>query len=218
MKANKFFTKEKVRGLLDGDICELIRGLGMRLNLFAQSVECGLAELNLLKDPAKLGFKDAATWSQQLAEAAECLNSANESEKTKQETKKKVVELLHVIGEMDESLLQSLSKMTDASARLCNFGVNVVSLKALTSELKHWAKMIPEHEKQIAAVRKFIKEPAEPNLTAALVEAVEEKAWRTLTRGRRRYPWRTLTPMAGGRQQTTAAASSDEQCPARSSK
>ena len=183
MKAQKFFTKEKIRELLDGDNCELIRRMGMGVNLFAGSVECGLAALNLLKDPEngldKLGFKGAASWSQELAEVAEYLNNANQGDRTKKETQQNVKKLLQVMQTMDEHLMKDIAKMTDASARLYNFGVNVMSLKALTSKLKHWAKHIPEQEKQTAAVRKFIKEPTEANLITAFVAALEEKAEKT---------------------------------------
>ena len=127
------------------------------MNLFAWSVECGLAALNLLKDHEnvldKLGFKGPAALSQELGEVAEYLNNANQSERSKKETRQNVKKLLQVMQTMDENLLKDIAKMIAASARLYNFGVNVMSLKALTTKLKHWAKQVPEQEKQIAAVR-----------------------------------------------------------------
>ena len=49
-KPSKYFTAERVRAMLDGDCCELIRRLGMGMNLSACTIEGGMAVLKRMAE------------------------------------------------------------------------------------------------------------------------------------------------------------------------
>ena len=188
-KASKHFTAEKVREDLDGECSELIRRLGMGVNLFANTVESGLEVLDLfflpkdLDDHAakaekqfrKTGIPDFIEWLRgdgcDFVGIVQYLNTGNGQVGTETETVERFEDLLKLLEDEDGEKMKALARMTDAAARIYGMSVHMMELLSLASKPKLWAKKVPEVQKQHAAVRKWLKDSSDKHLLAKAVAA-----------------------------------------------
>ena len=189
-KATKYFTSDNMREVLDGEHSELIRRLGMGVNLFANTVESGLGALNCFFLPKDIsdedlenvdksfketGLPEFLQWLREdgsdLLGVVQYLNKTNEEVGTEKQTAKRFRKLLNLLADDHDDKMKALARMADVSARLYGLSVHLMEFIALASNLEEWGKKVPEVEKQSPAVRKWVKNPKDQRLLAKAVAA-----------------------------------------------
>ena len=198
MTPSKYYTESNLREILDSENSELIRRLGLGVSLSSGNVLSGLEALSLIGLPSDVESKDdvetqerqlkrtgllnAIKWLRSdgadLEGIVQYLNSATPMNRSEGETKERFQSLMRVMDTVDDSAMKAFAQSADTAARLYMIFMSLLELKAVTGKLKVWAKKVPEIDKQLPAVKKWVAEPNEKNLlraVAASYKARDEK-------------------------------------------
>jgi hypothetical protein len=191
--AAKYFTVKTVRTKLSEQTSELVKRPGMGANLLAANIEAGLQVLacvplaeQLTADMAekqkklfaKLGFTALSEFlPKDLAEWVHVLSVANEQCMDTEKNERVAKKLFAFLGKDDglDSRMKTCAKIADASARLYGMAMSMMEGMALASNVKEWAKKVPQLDKQDAAVRHWVKKPTVDNLAKAVAAYLHDR-------------------------------------------
>lgn len=187
-----YFTEDVLRELLSQNNSEMVRRVGMGVNLAASTIQSGLEaweRFTVLMVPAADPGQQAeavkaakkmrahsfqewlATHGSSLLHVVKYLNLSNNIDRDEFQTRMMTRKLLKLLGDRDslEARLNSYAELADIGSRVYSTAAVLMEASALAAKQTDWAKKVPDAEKQPASVRRWLKSPEDESLLPTAV-------------------------------------------------
>ena len=164
---------EALRAVLDSDCCELLRRPTMGLNLAAASVDCAALFAPILQE--KLETVMPKIVAESFLDKVRFLNLARNVDRSLAETPEQCKSFLKKVRHMVRDHGDDLAAAAEAAAGLFLGLISILEVAAVSTDLRAWAKGVPERKKQSKHLQAWLQDPEdESKLFAAVAKSIKE--------------------------------------------
>lgn len=171
--AAQALAPEALRGILDAECCELLRRPTMGINLSAASVDGASLLLPILQE--KLAELAPKLQEDGFVEKFQFMNLAREVERDPADAPEMCKRYLKQVKRLVRDHGETLASAAEAAAGVYLGLISLLETAAVGSDLRSWAKSVPERKKQSKHLQAWLQDPAsEEKFLAAIARNVKE--------------------------------------------
>ena len=164
---------EPLRGVLDGDCCELLRRPTMGLNLGAASTDSAALFAPILQE--KLETLVPLLTTEGFLDKVHYLNLARNIDRDPAEAAEVCKQYLKQVTRLTRDHHEDLARAAEAAAAVYLGIVSLLELGAVARDFHAWGKAVPERKKQPKRVQTWLQDPSDKaKFCAAVAKAVKE--------------------------------------------
>lgn len=171
--APQALAPEALRGILDAECCELLRRPTMGVNLSAASVDGASLFLPVLQE--KLEELAPKLQEESFVEKFQFMNLARAIDRNPADAAEMCKRYLKQVKRLVRDHGETLASAAEAAAGVYLGLISLLETAAVGSDLRAWAKSVPERKKQSKHLQAWLQDPAsEEKFLAAIARNVKE--------------------------------------------